>query len=464
MGVLAEPLLQLINACLTEGVFPECLKVAKTVPIYKRGDPDDISSFRPVSIVPMLGKIIETAMLRQTSEYLEFNNLLGNMQHGFRRGRSTTSAVLSLVERIQGAFEEHGSVDLVLCDLSKAFDCVSHNILLRKLARYGFRGRAWRMLAGYLRDRRQVVSIMGAVSKEENVPHGVPQGSVLGPLLFLLMINDLHLDNSSLLFADDTTIIGQGRGPQLAKSRAQELFTEAEKWFSDNKLKLNVDKTREMICTLGRTDNLNVAPVTLLGFGIDSKLSWEPHIAKVSKKLSRVVYLFRRMRGLLSVERLLMLYHAVFGSHIQYGILVWGHSSHAKDILLLQKRALRVMTYSKFDAHCQPIFQRLGIHTVFGLYILASLLYVRKNISTFLRRGEVHSYSTRGRVNLDVPRRRLSRVKDCFPVLAVRMFNCLPRVVRERSVSVFKTSLSRWLIARSFYRLEDFFNDNFAGL
>ncbi|XP_039287884.1 zinc finger protein 846 [Nilaparvata lugens] len=327
-------------------------------------------------------------MLRQLTVYLERSNLMGDMQHGFRKGRSTTSAVLSLVERIHVAFEEHKSVDLVLCGLTKAFDCVSHNILLDKLHRYGIRDSAWSMVADYLSDRRQVVSVMGATSEERRVTHGVPQGSVLGPLLFLILINNLHLQNSSLLYADDTTIVGKGSGPLEARCCAQELFSVAKEWFAANKLKLNEAKTQEMLCTLS-THTPGDEAVTLLGFGIDAKLSWEPHIDQVCRRLSRVIFLFRKLRSLLSLKRLLMMYHAVFGSHVQYGILLWGHSPHANDILLLQKKALQILTYSDFIAHCQPIFRRLKVHTVFGLYILASLTAVKINRANMMSRCQV---------------------------------------------------------------------------
>jgi hypothetical protein len=202
---IATPLTHLLNTCLSKGVFPDELKIARTTPVYKNGDVSQLSNTRPISVLPVFSKVLETIMKQQLVTYFEKNNLLSDSQYGFRSGRSTTSALLSLVKTISEAFESNDYVHLSPCDLSKAFDVVPHVVLLAKLSRYGVGGTAFRFLTDYLSNRKQVVSLRGASSGTRDIRHGVPQGSVLGPALFKIMINDLILDRRTLFFADDET-------------------------------------------------------------------------------------------------------------------------------------------------------------------------------------------------------------------------------------------------------------------
>lgn len=212
IGYIAEPLAFLINQCLNSGVFPDELKKARTVPVFKKGNPDSPENFRPISILPVLSKVFEVVIKHQLVDFLEGENILSPAQHGFRKSRSTVSAVASLIEEVLGAYEERESVALVMCDLSKAFDVISHDILLAKLWKYGVRGSALKTFESYLRGRSQVVSVGGACSAERSVNHGVSQGSILVPVLFLVAVNDIDsfLNNSTVLLADDTTLRARG--------------------------------------------------------------------------------------------------------------------------------------------------------------------------------------------------------------------------------------------------------------
>ena len=157
-------------------------------------------------------------------------------------------------------------------------------------------------------------------------------------------------------------------------------------------------------------------------------------------------------------------YFALFHSHLSYGLLIWGHSPHCLDILLLQKRALRLMTASDHREHCRPIFARLGILTVYSHYVLLSLLYVKNNLTAFSTRREMHNLSIRGASSINVPYRRLSKTKDCFPVLAMKMFNTLPESVRSLEFGSFKTKLKSWLLSCPLYSLREFFEADTARL
>ncbi|XP_054290443.1 uncharacterized protein LOC129005527 [Macrosteles quadrilineatus] len=225
--------------------------IISDLPLLQHQDPlhqlDDFSSNHTLT---HWNKILETVMKIQLMAYLENNNLLSEAQHGFRSGRSTTTALTFLVEKITEAFEQSESVLLRLCDLSKAFDVVSHDLLIAKLRKYGVGGAVLDTLSCYLADRKQVGSLNGASSCIRDVPHGVPQGSVLGPILFSLMINDLWLNGSTMLFADDTTLISQGKDIGQVRTEADHLLERAKDWFNMNRFKLNEDKTQSLLCTL----------------------------------------------------------------------------------------------------------------------------------------------------------------------------------------------------------------------
>jgi hypothetical protein len=210
---------------------------------------------------------------------------------------------------------------LVLADLSKAFDCIPYDILIAKLEKYGLNNTALATMKSYFQDRMHVVCVDGAFSQPLPVKHGVPQGSVLGPVVFLLIINDLGVLGDVLLFEDDTTIFAGGNTPDLAHASAMTLFEDAKRWFSANQLCLNEGKTQELICSLSAVDGRDQGNVKLLG------LTWSDHIANTFSKLARIIFLLRKLKPMLPKQYLITVNHALFHSHIIYGLLLWGHAS-----------------------------------------------------------------------------------------------------------------------------------------
>ncbi|XP_039293850.1 uncharacterized protein LOC120353585 [Nilaparvata lugens] len=231
VDAVAVPLCASVNECLRSGKFPDFLKTSRTVPVFKKGDRECLHSFRPISITPVFGKVIEAVIKPQLEAFFEENGLFSDMQFGFRVGRSTVGAVDHVAERIDTAFEDGESLALALCDLSRAFDCVDHGILLRKLSFYGLRDSALSILGSYLSGRTQLVSLSGADSRTLPVAFGVPQGSVLGPTLFLVMINDLDDHGSSLMFADDASLLSSGAELERVLEASAEHLRSATSWF-----------------------------------------------------------------------------------------------------------------------------------------------------------------------------------------------------------------------------------------
>jgi hypothetical protein len=421
-----------------------------------------MSNNRPISIIPALGKVMESAMKHQLVTYFETNNLFLKNQHGFRRGHSTTSALVSLVTEALEALEGGESLELTLCDLSKAFDCVSHQLLLAKLEHYGVSNSALKTMASYLQNRRQVVEIEGARSEEVVLAHGVPQGSILGPLLFLVLVNDLDLDGRTLLFADDTTLLTRGRDLDLLHEESAALFNLAKDWFAANKLQLNEEKTQSLLCTLKRQENA-ASSLKLLGFWLDAKITWSDHISHVCHRLSRVLFLLRRLRTLVPKDFLISAYFALFHSHIKYGIILWGHAADTKNVLLLQKKAVRLMSFAGTLDHCRPLFTNMGILTVHGQYVIDLAVFVKSNQQDFATRSATHDHNTRYAMNLDVPRCRLTKTLKSFPTQAIKVFNALPNRLKELPDRKFKKLLHERLIQSPLYNLNEFFEEPWRG-
>ena len=213
---IAGPLSAFYNYCIREGHYPACFKVARVVPVYKGEDPTQFSNYRPVSVLPVLSQIFERVLRARLEGFLDRERVLAPGQYGFRAGHSTAMAVLDMVERVRAAWAGGNVAAGVFVDLKKAFDTVDHRLLLSKLEHYGIRGSALALLESYLRDRSQYVVYGGVESGRGEVKCGVPQGSVLGPLFFLIYVNDMMKACEGLdlvLFADDTNIFAQDRDP-----------------------------------------------------------------------------------------------------------------------------------------------------------------------------------------------------------------------------------------------------------
>ncbi|CAH2096769.1 unnamed protein product [Euphydryas editha] len=318
------------------------MKFSKLVPLFKSGSTADPSNFRLISVLPTFSEIFEKVILNQLQKHFESNELLHNKQFGFTRGRSTTDAGIKLLETIFEAWDQSHDAYSVFCDLSKAFDCVQHQTLIRKLHHYGIRGTALEFVTSYLSGRTQSVVINGKRSPGSLVTMGVPQGSILGPFLFLVHINDLpHLvrdDHEIVLFADDTS-----------------LLFKVIHWFNINNLLLNESKTK---CVRFTLPNVKLATTSIrirdeemelvdqavfLGITLDSKLQWGPHIGKLSGRLSSADYAVKKIRQLTDIKTARLVYFSYFHSIMTYGLLLWGNAVDIQFIFILQKRAVRAI-------------------------------------------------------------------------------------------------------------------------
>ena len=305
---IAPIISKLINLAFEEGVYPSCLKLAKVLPIFKSGSKTVPGNYRPISLLSNINKIIEKAIYSRLYSFFSKYSILNSSQFGFREGHSTTLALSEFVEFTLTSFDKGNAVCGVLLDLSKAFDCEDREILLNKLEYYGVRGKMLKFLESYLTERKQFVDFAGHTSTCESIKAGVPQGSVLGPLFFLVYINNLQ-NNTTLKiinFADDTLLYTTFKKNTYKKDNEylNSQLKNVSRWLMDNRLRLNVNKTRYMLFHSGKIDiwkNINldikignstiskVNNYKYLGVTIDSNLKWSNHIKTLKTKLLKTI-------------------------------------------------------------------------------------------------------------------------------------------------------------------------------
>ena len=389
----------LVNQSFQSGVFPDKLKVAKVITLFKKGNPELPSNYRPISLLPIFSKIFEKLMYRRLFRFLEVHNVLYSLQFGFQENHSIDHALVSLTEAIRNTLNNKRFGCGIFIDLQKAFDTVNHEILLSKLEHYGVRGCALEWFRSYLSDRKQYVSVNGSNSNLLSITCGVPQGSVLGPLLFLVYINDLPNASKKLnfyLFADDTNIYCESKDfSNLLKIVNKELRS-MKRWLDANKLSLNIDKTNYIIfhsssrnvpsdstIKIGKKHIKRVKFVKFLGLLLDEHLSWKYHLSELSKKLARTCGIFFKIRNLLPLDVLLCLYNALFLSFLQYGLIVWGQTfaSYIDPIFKLQKKAVRAISFQPRLSPSFPIFKDLKLLKLSEIFELRLLTFVYDSVN-----------------------------------------------------------------------------------
>ena len=456
VDIIAAPLTELFNICIMQGVFPDTFKYSRVVPVFKKGDDSSPENYRPISIVPIFGKIFEIILAKRLANYLESNLLLSSNQYGFRSGRSTTQAVLKVVRDIVGGLEKGQHTAITLCDLSKAFDCVSHTTLIEKMRSVGVRGLPLDIFKSYITNRKQCVSINNKNSDFINITFGVPQGSVLGPLLFLIYVNDLPQfmnPDRSILFADDTTLICSNDNINNLMLDSINNESKANIWFTSNKLKLNQEKTQRLIIS----SNKNITRgehVKLLGVYLDDNLSWSVHIENLSRKLSSTIFLLRKLKNFLIVDVLKNTYFSLFHSRLSYAIVLWGNSHHAQKVFRQQKKAVRIIANADFTEPCQRLFTKLGIMPLPSLFIYHSLMEIHKDISNLNTHSDYHNHNTRSARLLINPRYRLTISSKNSPNL--NLYNHLPHQLKQLNTLLFKRKIKQFILQHCFYSIDEY--------
>ena len=477
---ISEPLAHICNRSFQEGYVPPELKYARVSPIYKKGSTTSIINYRPISILPIFSKILEKLVAKRLQSFLDKHKMIHDNQFGFRKNHNTTSAVAFLCDEIIQNHEKGLSVLIgVFIDLQKAFDTIDHSILIDKLRHYGIRGVALQWFISYLKERTQSVQIRHTKSLKLSINCGVPQGSILGPILFIIYINDIQNfgESKKLLYADDTNLFIPGKNINELIVKMNKELSELSEWLIANKLSLNASKTHYVLFNPGRvgprhspTTNLVInncilsekSSTMFLGVVLDSKLNWGEHIFYIRKKIAKNVGIINKVKHSLNSQTLRTLYFSLIYPYMIYCIECWGSATQTRTtpLTILQKRCVRTMTHSSPRSPSLPIFRRLNILPFHLVYQLCVLIFMYRystaslpapNMNMFKSRSDYNAYRTRNNSLLQIPRFKHSNSQKTISFTGVNFWNSLPPSLHSTtSFSSFKrlVKLRLWSTTR----------------
>ena len=382
---LKMPLFHICKISLKVGTFPDEMKIAKIKPLFKAGERDIISNYRPISVLPVFSKLLERIMYNRVYTHITANNLLYNKQFGFQNKCSTEYAILQLTKEIHESFDKKEFTLGVFIDLSKAFDTVNHEILLTKLQYFGLENIYLKWFTSYLNNRKQLISYGERKYSNRNIINcGVPQGSILGPLLFLLYVNDLCNASNALkpiMFADDTNLfISANNIKELFRIMNKELKS-IQNWFNANKLSLNAGKTKYSFFSsyadriplrlpalkINDTIIKREEKINFLGVMLDENMTWRHHIECIETKISKNLGILYKARQLLNFKCTKQLYFSFIHSYINYGNIAWGSTNPTKlkVILRRQKQASRVINFQDKFTDARPLLKKTMIFQIY---------------------------------------------------------------------------------------------------
>lgn len=467
---ISQPLALLINMSVSKGIFPSLLKVASVVPVHKKNDHTCLSNYRPISVLNVTSKIIERVVYNRMVSFLVKHALLTERQHGFWAGRSTESAAYSFLGHVYEKVDQGYFVAGLFFDLTAAFDSLNINFACDKLYAVGFRGPILSWIKSYLSHRQIFVSLDGIKSAEYEMNMGVPQGSVLGPLIFLLFINDLpsSLGTGFLsMFADDAAVAVSARTPGELEELLQQTVSQFSEWCHRNSLILNLSKTVLMrfACQKASLANIscdnidNRVSTKFLGIFLDETLNWEAHIEHVSKKVNQAYYAISQLKNMLDRKHLINVYYALVYCHLCYNVILWGGGVTSGRVFVAQKKVMRLIFGLKYRDTCKGYFLDNKIMTFPCVYIYKCLLATKTFLGDFACNGDCHEYNTRNRTGLAVAAHSTSKFEKSPSYSGAKLYNKLPMSVRQLSYKPFKRALKSFLVQKAYYSVAEYLED-----
>ena len=458
---VASSLTHIFNLVISTGNIPSDWKSARVTPIHKADSKVDPANYRPISVLSVIGKLFEKAIFNQVYTYLHQNNLLSKYQSGFRPMHSTLTALIDITDNWYFNIDNGLTNAILFIDLKKAFDTIDHEILLSKLELYGFNGASLNLFRDYLSDRTQVTVINNVNSDTSRIRCGVPQGSILGPLLFLLYINDLpncNLRSDVRMYADDTNLTFASTDPEELFSSLTHDLSNLKQWLDSNRLSLNVLKTkclftgtRHKISLLPSEPHIcldghfieRVNSYKCLGVHVDEKLSWEAHISEIVSKVAKVLAALRRLKPICPQSTLVTIYKSLILPHLEYCSAVWGCIGNGLSLKLekLQNRAARIITGSGWDIRSAQILRALKWESLADRRErqLKSLMFKTANnlvpeylSDKFTSVTTIHRHNLRGnQQNLFIPRPNTEALKKSFRYRGAVTWNSLSAEAKQ---------------------------------
>ena len=464
-----KPLTMVFNSSLKYGVFPDIWKLARVTPIFKTGSKKDANNYRPISVISVFSRMLEKIVHDQLIEYLITNKVLTPNQSAFRKLYSTVTSLINSTDYWYDNMDKKQLNLAIFLDLKKAFDTVDHRILIKNLGAYGIRGISGGWLTSFLTSRKQFCSVNGQKSEARLVTCGIPQGSCLGPLLFIIYLNDFEkcLDFSrASMYADDTHVA-------LTSSNTDDLLTNAHKelrniseWMRINKLSANPKKTEYMIIGHPRRTNkveiseplnLNdseikrVAKTKSLGVMVDEGLNWDDQFRKVKGKISGGLKSMKKLKNLISQSQLDHVYRALVESHLRYANVIWGSLPKSKlnTLQRLQDRARSIIDQSRLKDNWSHNWLTVEQLTKFDRSVMTYKIISRQCPESLWdknqHRTQHSNYRTRNCRDLQIPRNNLEYVKKGFHYSALKAWNDIPINIRELpTLNRFKKQLKNY--------------------
>ena len=478
--VISKCVAYMINQSVTSGFFPDELKIAKVTPIYKKGDRSDPGNYRPISILPTISKIYERHVASQIHEYLSTFNLLHIEQSGFRQFHSCQTALTKLIDTWLKEMDDGNITGVSYLDFRKAFDLVNHNILIDKLKCYNFDSSAIKWISSYLHCRLQSVYLGHTQSSRSTITCGVPQGSVLGPLLFLIYINDLplHVKHSQLsLFADDATLYNSAASLESIKRPIASDIDNVNNWCRENGMIINENKSKCMVIGTSqkiarlpsRTLSIDVNGTALddvdieklLGVHIDPHLNFNKHVDYVCRSITSKIALLKRIKHFLPLNYRILYYNAYILPCIDYCLTIWGNTAktNLERIHKLQKCAARVILDAPPDCPSLPLFHELVWLNVFERveFNKAVLCYkiihgmCPEYLSEMFTFQTCSSYGLRSSAHqkICIPKHKNELFKRTFQYSGAVIWNNIPLSIRSAStLQTFKNKLSKHITSK----------------
>lgn len=477
---------QICILCFQLGIFPDLLKCSIIHPVHKGGTKDDINNYRPISVLPVMSKILEKLINNRLIKYLNSYEILSKSQYGFRAGVSTEDAIRDLTNNVTKLIDNRKKALCIFLDIKKAFDTIYVPILLRKMEKIGIRGTFLKLITNYLQNRTQSVKICDGVlsSKEFISNYGIPQGSVLGPTLFLIYINDLTnicLPNGQVFsYADDTALLFHGNSWIETFTKAESGLHSVLKWLQLNSLSLNLSKTHYIPFSIrdssqpnidlkitAHTCDMNqplscicseierVSITKYLGILLDKHLSWYPQLDVVAKRARKLIWLFKRLRNVSDLGLIRYIYITLVQSILLYCISVWGGTFKTKftSIERAQRKILKIMLCKSKFYSTEKLYQDIDLLTVRQLYILQCTLNVHKTKAvnpTILNKRNPYNIIKTQKVNTVLASKQ-------FESQSIRLYNKINRSLNiyQMTLKECKNTITKWLKTLNYEQTEE---------
>lgn len=460
--LIKTPLCHIANIMFKHGEFPDKLKKAIVIPIFKGGNRKDPDHYRAVSILSNVSKIFERLIYEKILSFSDKYKLIENNQYGFKKNSSTNDAIGKLIHSINSAKDKKLLSLCLFLDLSKAFDTIPHELLLKKLNKMGIRGLAEKLIRSYLSNRSQITKVNDSLSDEGKLDVGLPQGTILSPVLFNLYVNDLlrlKLSGEIAAFADDTRLLCSEKNRSVLYKNANEDFESIKNWLAANLLTLNTDKTVflefnpktcENDTAHGITGIKRVEETKFLGVIIDDKLKWDRHVSQITTKLRKTIYKFVQLRQCVNEEVLKTVYYALVQSHLTYGIIAWGGAfqNTLEKLAVIQRKILKVMYKKAYRFPTEEIFKLSGVLNINQLYIKEATIEIYKQKEHLGIQHLTHLHDTRYST-LQPYQQHITKstyIQRQALYTGLKHYNLLPLDIKKsKNLTVFKKQLNKFI-------------------